>query len=82
MKKWTDILLFVIGRVEKKSKQPMPQDVVTTSNTPGVLVGICNRTSQDEPQHPVRQLAPQVGEHLSAGVPLVMLLIEFFDGIR
>ena len=67
--------------MEEKLEEPTPQNSVTTFGGPGVLASIRKRPPQDQPQHPVDQLSPQVREHVRSGVNSVVLLVKFFDGI-
>src|ERR1700759_362680 len=75
------ILFFIISDVEKHLQQPTSQNIVPTFNMAWILVGVCNRTSQDQNQYRLSQLAPQVGEHLCARFFLVVLLIELLDTV-
>lgn len=77
-----DTLLLVICRVEEEQEEPAPPNVIPTFDTTAMLMSVCKRATQDQPQHSLGQFSSQVSEHVSGGVDSVVFLVKFFDGVR
>ena len=76
-----DILLFVISRVEQEQEEPTSPNAIPTFDAAAVLVSVCKRATQDQLQHCMSQLPPQVCEHVG-GINSVVFLVKLFDGVR
>jgi len=68
--------------VEEELEQPTSKHTISTFDAPAVLVGVCERAPQDQPQYSVNQLSPQMSEHVCVGISPVMFLIGFLNGVR
>ena len=44
-------------------------------------MSVCKRAAQDQPQHSVGQLPPQVCEHVCSGVRSVVFLVKLLDRV-
>ena len=67
--------------MEKEVKKPTSQDTIPALDAAAVFVSVCKRTAQDQPQHCMSQLSPQVCEHLSTRGNLIAFLVKFLDRV-
>ena len=75
------ILFFIVRRVENESKEPTPQNVVSTFDVPGLLVSVRKRATQDQPQHPMEKFPSEVCNHLRSGVHLVVFPVKLLNRV-
>ena len=76
------VLPFIIRGVEEQFEEPTPNDAIPTFGTPGVLMSVCKRPSQYQPQYSMCQFPSQVGEHVTGGVGSVAFLVKLFNRVR
>jgi hypothetical protein len=75
-------LIYVVARVEEHLEEPVPHDPIHTFCESAVLLCVCKRATEGQPQKTVNKLLLQVGEHVAVGALVIVFLIELLDRVR